>query len=480
MKSDLLNQVLHAKFGFDHFRPGQKETLQAVMDKQPTLAVLPTGSGKSLLFQLPAYLLPGLILVVSPLISLMQDQVDRLRAQGHFKVAMLNSSLSYADRQALLSNIGHFRFLFTSPESLANPAVQGLLKRLSISMFVVDEAHCVSQWGPDFRPEYLLLKQTIKRLRPERLLMLTATATPTVCQDIVAKLGLEPSTVKVVKRSVDRQNIFLAVQTLADEDKKKARLLSLLQALKTSGVVYFSSRKLADELAAWVRAHSQLKVSSYHAGQTRRERFIIQQQFMQGQLDVIFATSAFGMGIDKGNLRFVIHYHLPASLESYWQEIGRAGRDGQPAIAILLYCPGDESLPEMLMTPELPTSDAVLNWQRHRNQSAILGPQGEVVAFYLQHGWSLNQIQKLFDQQLQRGQARLRKMLGYVHSSTCRRNYVLNYFGQSATKPLHSCCDVDQPDWTIEKLKLPTEKPAAEVAHDDWQERLRTLMGLSS
>lgn len=473
---DQLTQVLQEQFGFKSFRPGQKETLQSVLTGQPTLAVLPTGSGKSLLFQLPAYLVSGLILVVSPLISLMQDQVDRLRAHSRFKVALLNSNLSFADRQRLLQGLSQYRFLFTSPESLANPAVQSRLRRVQIGLFVIDEAHCVSQWGPDFRPEYLLLKQTLQNLAPQRLLMLTATATPNVRHDIITKLGLSAADVKVITRTVDRQNIFLAVQQVNDEESKRDMLLNLLKRLKTSGIVYFSSRKLADEMAKWVRSHTQLEVASYHAGKNRRERFIIQQQFMQGQLDVIFATSAFGMGIDKQNLRFVIHYHLPGSLESYWQEIGRAGRDGRAAVAILLYAPGDESLPVMLMSPQLPTEDQVERWRKRPEQTTIMGPQGEVVAFYLKQGWSLDRVQALFNQQYQQGQQRLNQMIAYVQCHSCRREYILHYFDEHGIQHPRMCCDLDQPDWSIEELALPKEKPAQQVAHDNWQQRLQLLL----
>lgn len=475
---DQLEQIMQTKFGFDHFRPGQKETLQSLLTNQATLAVLPTGSGKSLLFQLPAYLFSGLILVVSPLISLMQDQVDHLRKQGQFKVAMINSSLSFADRQELLQSLGQYRFLFTSPESLANRQVQDRLRHLSIGLFVVDEAHCISQWGPDFRPEYLLLKQTIQALQPEHLLMLTATATPAVQKDIINKLGFEKNKVKVITRSVDRQNIFLAVQKTADEEDKRNQLLQLLMQLKTSGIVYFSSRQLASELAAWVQEKSNLKVAAYHAGQKRRERFIIQQQFMQGQLDVIFATSAFGMGIDKGNIRFVIHYHLPGSLEAYWQEIGRAGRDGKAAIAILLYAAGDEALPALLMTHELPTADQVQQWRKRPQQPQIMGPQGEVVAFYLQHGWSLQQVAQLFNQEYHQSLSRLHNMLGYVQTKICRRQYLLHYFGEELKQKPEMCCDIDQSQWTINDLALPPETPARQIAHNHWQKRLQQLLGI--
>lgn len=199
---------------------------------------------------------------------------------------------------------------------------------------------------------------------------------------------------------------------------------------------------------------------------------------MQGQLDVIFATSAFGMGIDKGNIRFVIHYHLPGSLEAYWQEIGRAGRDGKAAIAILLYAAGDEALPALLMTHELPTADQVQQWRKRPQQPQIMGPQGEVVAFYLQHGWSLQQVAQLFNQEYHQSLSRLHNMLGYVQTKICRRQYLLHYFGEELKQKPEMCCDIDQSQWTINDLALPPETPARQIAHNHWQKRLQQLLGI--
>ena len=319
MDEQRLYQTLKQQFGFDEFRPGQKETIQAVLNQNDVLAVLPTGAGKTLLYQLPAYLMPGSVLIVSPLISLMQDQVDRLRQHGERQVVMLNATLTGRSRQQVLNRLAAYRFIFASPEILAQPSIKHALRKCRISLLVIDEAHCISQWGPDFRPEYLLLKEVKNDLRRPPILLLTATATPRVQNDILQKMGLDEKNVKRVIRSVNRPNIFLAVDQVENDQQKRQRLVKWLHELGGGGIIYFSSRKLANELADWLGEMTGLEVAVYHAGISAIDRFRIQQQFMQGQLQAVCATSAFGMGIDKDDIRYVIHYHLPGSLESYVQ-----------------------------------------------------------------------------------------------------------------------------------------------------------------
>lgn len=470
-----LIQLLKARFGFDKFRAGQIETLQAVLAGQDTLAILPTGGGKSLLYQFPAYLLPGTILIISPLISLMQDQADRITRQGDFRAVVLNSAVNNQDQAAILATLSRYRFIFTSPETLGRGPVLGALRQLSISLFVIDEAHCVSEWGPNFRPEYLLLKKAIQALQPRSALLLTATATNRVTNDILKKVGLEEGQVTIIRQSVNRANLFLAVQELENPMAKQTYLQAKLPKLGGPGVIYFSSRKQADAMAEWLRAVTDLRVAAYHAGLEAVERFRIQNQFMQNELDVICATSAFGMGIDKNDLRYVIHYHMPASLAAYAQEIGRAGRDGQPALALLLYAPGDETIPELLTQVELPSQIQMQEVLTGKKSPAILGEKGPVINFYLHHGYQPSELPALFNHQADRARKRISQMLTYVKTQTCRRKLLLAAFdeGEHDQTP---CCDFHQPDWQpsdfgLGKRKQSVEKPA----QLNWQEQLNRL-----
>lgn len=476
MNDEQLYWLLKTKFGFEDFRPGQLSTLRAIFHGDPTLAILPTGAGKSLLYQLPAYVLKGLIVVVSPLISLMQDQIDRIRAHGDFKAAMLNSSLPFQERQSILRHLSDYRFLFLAPETLAKPAILSALQRSPISLFVIDEAHCISQWGPEFRPEYLLLNNLIQQLQPQRLLMLTATATPQVRADIIQHLGLSRQ-VKIIAESVDRPNIFLAVHHCSNDDDKRATLLAYLEKLPSGGIIYLSSRQGADDLAAWLAKHGNWQTAAYHAGLSTRDRFSIQQQFIHGELDFICATSAFGMGVDKNNIRYVIHYQLPGDLESYVQEIGRAGRDQKPALALLLYANGDEQIPAMFSQADMPAPSIMQAYFRHELPLEALGHHGAVAVFYLQHGDSYEQADQRLQEQASLKKQRLHNMLAYVNTPHCRRQFISRYFGENLVASPKRCCDNDLPSWTIKDLKLPAQISATDQRRRSWQERLRQLFG---
>lgn len=469
-----LDRALQDHFHYAAFRPGQREALRAVMTGQPTLAVLPTGAGKTLLYQLPGVLLPGLVVVISPLLSLMQDQVDRLRTVGLTRVATLNSTLDYPEQTRVLNHLSQLDFLLTSPETLAKPAVQRALARQSISLFVIDEAHCIAQWGPDFRPEYLLLADILSTLQPQRLLMMTATATPRVQTEILKRLGLDAARVHRVIQSVNRPNLFLAVDHLANPGAKRARLLARVRELGPSGIVYVSSRQGANELATWLQAATGLRVAAYHAGVPADDRYRIQDQFLQGAIDLVVATAAFGMGVDKPDVRYVLHYHLPASLEAYVQEIGRAGRDQQPALADLLYVPGDEALPRMLGTTVLPPAQVLDQVRAGQLDPAILGPDAHVLTFYLQHGDRGDQLVARFQALAQRKAARLAALLQYVQAKTCRRQMIATYFGEAPVAQ-DPCCDWHQPDWQVAGLALPAVTPAPVVTPTTWPARLAAL-----
>jgi ATP-dependent DNA helicase RecQ len=464
-----LHNILHDKYNFKTFRPGQEETLMSVLSGHPTLSILPTGSGKSLLYQLPAHLTNGLIVVISPLISLMQDQVDRIRQQNQFKVAMLNSNLDFHEQTQILKTMQQYRFLFTSPETLVKPAVQQKLANLDISMLVVDEAHCISQWGPNFRPEYLLIKDVIRRIAPQRLLMLTATATPSVTKDIITKMGLDPNAVKIVRQPVDRENIFLAVHRLPDEHAKQENLIEMINKLGPGGVTYFSSKKVTNQVAELITKKTDLRVGIYHAGLSRIERYQVQQQFMHNQLDLICATSAFGMGINKNDIRYVIHYHMPGSIESYVQEFGRAGRDGLAALSLILYAPGDEFIQDNLVQTAVPSVESLEAVLQKRLPLNIFGEEQDLIAFYLQHHYSPQQICQILDEQNLLSKKRVRTMLNYIAGDHCYREVINAYFGQNDFQKPQMCCSYDQPDWQVDDLDLPAVKQQVQVKSTDWQ-----------
>lgn len=477
---DQLTTALHHYFGFKEFRPGQLEVLRAVMSRQDTLAVLPTGGGKTLLYQLPTYLNNRLTIVISPLISLMQDQVDRLHAHGEKRVIMLSSNLTGRDRATVLRQLGHYRFVFASPEILANQSVITSIKRAQPGLFVIDEAHCISQWGPDFRPQYLLLKEAISQLNHPPILMLTATATPQVRQDILAKLGLESSNVCQVIKSVNRPNIFLAAKTFSSGKEKQDYLTSLVEQLGGKGIIYVSSRRMATELATLLSMKTGLAVAAYHAGIDSLDRYRLQHSFMINQLDIICATSAFGMGIDKDDVRYVIHYQIPGSLESYVQEVGRAGRDGQPSLAILLNSPGDDQLQQTLHHIDLPAAEALDRLAAGKLNPRLLGDRQDLIMFYLQHGYNGQSLQKFFDRRERLSNQKIAVMDDYLQTNLCRRKFIMNYFGETQeTEHIDSCCDNDHPNWQITDIfSKKNRNLVSQNIHGNWQSKIKAIFGM--
>ncbi|AVK60437.1 ATP-dependent DNA helicase [Lactobacillus sp. CBA3605] len=442
MQRTEIYRLLKNKYGFDDFRPGQYPVIAALLAGEDVLAVLPTGTGKSLIYQFFGTITPGLVIVVSPLISLMQDQVARLNYQGEKQVAALTSQLDYGARQRVLNQISELNYLFISPEMLKQPLVLAALKPIKIALLVVDEAHCISTWGPDFRPDYLALGALKHQLNEPQTLMLTATATATVRQDIVTQLRVK--TAKQVVYSVDRANIYLAVEATADEAAKRSRLQQLITTVKGPSIVYFSSKRQTDLIAEWLHTTTGLRVAAYHAGLTSTERYKIQQQFMAGTLDVICATSAFGMGINKADIRMVVHYHLPTTLADYVQEIGRAGRDGEQALAVLLYAPGDDRLVRNLneLTAASP-AEIQLDFQRFQSQRPAETAQSQVLQFYWEHAYPVAQVTTLFEQRQQAKTAELTQLMAYIQASTCRRAVLLAYFDEPAKGHTPACCQLN-------------------------------------
>ena len=387
--------ILKETFGYDTFRPLQREVIENVMARRDTLAVMPTGGGKSLCYQIPSLLFDGLTVVVSPLISLMKDQVEQLRAFG-VPALFLNSSLGPQEYQENMDYVkrGEVKLLYVAPETLLTPRILTLLAGLKVDCLTIDEAHCISEWGHDFRPEYRQLVQVRKQFPQAVCLALTATATSRVRQDIRSTLQFATSNEFVA--SFDRKNLFIEVLPKRDATRQT---MDMLERYKDqSGIVYCFSRKQVDDLASYLISRGY-SARPYHAGLEDIERKRNQEAFIRDDVQIIIATIAFGMGINKPNVRFVIHYDLPKSVEGYYQEIGRAGRDGLPAHCLLLYSYSDV---------------AKLNY-------FIDQKEGEERRVAIQH---------------------LNAIVGYAEDETsCRRKPLLNYFGESYAADNCSNCD---------------------------------------
>src|SRR3954447_1179362 len=460
---DYLNKFFH----FNTFRPGQKEVITSILDGFHTMAMLPTGTGKSLCYQLSGYLRKGQVLIISPLLSLMQDQVEQMKMNGEKNVVAINSFLTGVERKQILHSLELYKFIFISPETLLNDGMIDLLRKLDISLFVIDEAHCISQWGYDFRPDYLKLGDVRLKLGQPLTLALTATATTEVIHDIIDSLQLDHCEKHLF--SVDRPNIALTVKKSENLQGKWKQLYDFVLQLEGPGIVYFSSKKMAEQASNYLQNKGLSRVMAYHGGMDQESRILIQQQFLHNQLDIICATSAFGMGINKENIRFVIHFHMPQQMESYLQEIGRAGRDGKSSVAVLLYSPGDEQLAFQLAESEIPSS-VQLDWLytviHHSKQDTLhlqnqefqeelkkvggfTDIQWRVLSQYLHlfgNKPESHQIFVHFKKELEKRRMMKRdkvsSMTSWIHSTRCRREEILLYFDEEINreKPEY-CCD---------------------------------------
>ena len=369
--------TLRAHFGHDVFREGQEPVIRALLEGRSALAVFPTGGGKSLCYQLPALLLDGLTLVVSPLIALMRDQVDALTAKG-ISAARLDSTLDAEQLRDVFARLEarSLKLLYVAPERFANEAFRLRLKRLPIQLIAIDEAHCISEWGHNFRPDYLKLASICRRLKIPRVLCLTATATPKVARDI--RKAFRIATADHIQLSFHRGNLDLRVTPCVAAVRKNL-LLEKLTAVEGAAVVYVTRQETAEEVATFL-AKSGLSARAYHAGLPAEFRADAQSSFMAGDTRIIVATIAFGMGIDKSNIRVVFHYNLPKSLENHTQEIGRAGRDGLPAICEMLACGDDLTVLENFIYSDTPTPQALENLI---NRVLRLGPVFDVSPYEL-------------------------------------------------------------------------------------------------
>jgi ATP-dependent DNA helicase RecQ len=491
--------------GFDHLRPGQQPVIEAVLAGRDTLAVMPTGSGKSAIYQIAGALIPGATLVVSPLIALHKDQLDAL-AQGDVgEAAALNSALGDSAREEALAGLDQDRleFIFMAPEQLD---IEETLQRLQDnppSLFVVDEAHCISEWGHDFRPDYMKLGAVIERLGHPTILALTATAAPPVRREIIERLGMRDP--RIVVRGFDRPNIWLGVTTVQDESAKEKALIKRALAAEKPGIVYVATRKHAAEVAAKLR-EAGLHAEFYHAGMSAKERDRVHDAFMADEIEVIVATIAFGMGVDKPNGRFVFHYDISQSLDSYYQEIGRAGRDGLPAVATLFYCPNDLGLRRFFAS-----SGTIDEEQVRRVFEAILLNDGSATQEELAETVALSKAKQLAvlnrlvdagalerlpdgtyqatndaaaaggvgleqfmceavgaqERRREYDRSRVDMIRSYAELSGCRRQHLLAYFGEELPEPCGNCDNCDNGAVQETQNDRPFE-PGSKVEHKRW------------
>jgi len=417
-------EALAKYFGHKEFRPSQDTIIDALLSGRDVLGVMPTGAGKSVCFQIPALLLPGVTIVISPLISLMKDQVSQLR-RGEIPVAFINSSLSTAQYKEVLRRVGNgqYKIIYVAPERLGTEDFLKFALETPISLIAVDEAHCVSQWGQDFRPSYLKIAEFVEKLKHRPIIgAFTATATAGVKTDITRLLGLQGPV--SLTTGFDRPNLYFGVEKPKNKSKRFHELIA--ERSDMCGVVYCATRRAVDTVCAELRRR-EISAGRYHAGLEDAERRINQDDFIQNNISVIVATNAFGMGIDKPDVRFVVHYNMPKNLENYYQEAGRAGRDRKPSECILLFCEDD------IKTAEYLIKDSGQNEELSEKES-----------------------RKVHRQDVKR----LDSMIRYCEIDSCLRSYILGYFGEKQKGKCGNCSNCLKPGFWERIFNTPSSPRA--------------------
>jgi ATP-dependent DNA helicase RecQ len=486
-----IEEVAKQSFGYEKLRPGQREAIDSVLNGHDTLVVMPTGSGKSAIYQIAAQLLEGPTVVISPLIALQKDQSDHLEAHNAGGASVVNSLIPQrAQEEALIeAQEGSTEFLFMAPEQFAHSGRLDAVKAARPSLFVIDEAHCISEWGHSFRPDYLRLDYAIETLGHPAVLAMTATASPRVRAEIIERLRMRSP--RVFVHGFDRPNLWLGVETAASEERKRSLLLDRVRKAERPGIIYSATRRHAEEIQAEL---VQIGIPSafYHGRLKKSDRERMQEQFMRDEVEVMVATSAFGMGVDKPNVRFVFHYEAPDSLDSYYQEIGRAGRDGQPATVVLLYRRGDLNLQKFfkgagrideavvervlktlkqagqMNADELRGTTALTKikltrvLERLREADAVsIDKTGNVglLADAEDFARLATQATRAHAQHRQAEMERIDRMRTYAEGLSCRRANLLRYFGEEAPDECGNC-DYCQGSGT-ERIRILAEKEAA-------------------